>query len=417
MGAFDFLGGDWGLDLASEEAKENLEWNVGENLSRRAIEQYIKDSDLRKLGAESRLPKEITRIPNGELPKGCYMVQVMKTSDITQPSKIAEEFESGKNWRLLKINFTDGTQKFDGIELSPIESLSIQNPPGTKVLLWSGSPGIKIQNGHLLLTKDVVQVLGGEVEKLIEGWRMSKEAEDSRVLWRTGQSKKRQDGDGGPPIWEDFNPKKPTVASLPRGQGDRAGGRAEEKEKLAKQQEKWQEEAKKNPQQGGASADQAWAEAKNNVTADKPSSQAMAKLKVQEEEGKGYGKGKGDKGKSKGERRKREEDYDDVSGGARPAQMTSLAAFIKPTKDGALPDAAVKALAGEEEWDDDDWDEGWGESAEGWGGGWSSGGGGGGWSSGGWSGGGGGKGGGKRKGGGKGGGKKKGKGGGKGRGW
>merc|ERR1719444_482726 len=104
------------------------------------------------------------------------------------------------------------------IEYGSVKTLGVHLPPGTKLLLWSTAQApLRVQNGHLLLTQDTVEVLGGNVEKLVESWRASKEVEANRMLWRTEGIKKTDKADAAPP-WVDFDPKK-----APRG-GSGGGG-------------------------------------------------------------------------------------------------------------------------------------------------------------------------------------------------
>eukprot|EP00406_Dinophysis_acuminata_P078417 CAMPEP_0179247210 /NCGR_PEP_ID=MMETSP0797-20121207/19491_1 /TAXON_ID=47934 /ORGANISM="Dinophysis acuminata, Strain DAEP01" /LENGTH=340 /DNA_ID=CAMNT_0020954821 /DNA_START=46 /DNA_END=1067 /DNA_ORIENTATION=- len=218
-GPFDFLKAAWGIELLPLAQEEIASY--AESLTRKYIEEYIKDSDIRKFGVVSSLPKEITRSPDTTIPPGRYLVQVSKFADITQPTKFQEDFESGK-WRLLTLDMSDGEQKFKGFEYSTVKDLTVQSPPGTKLLLWSSAQApLCLKNGHLLLTPDNVEFLGGTVEKLVESWKASNEVEETRLLWRTmGEKKKKVDGGGGAPQWVDFDPKKAPRGPMAQRQAD-----------------------------------------------------------------------------------------------------------------------------------------------------------------------------------------------------
>lgn len=397
MTQFDFLRQTWGVELR-DEAKEEISNNV-ESLGQSAIKGYIKDSDIRKLKLTSQLPKEITRISAGTLPAGQYLVQIIKTVDITQPAKFQEDFEGGK-WRLLALDLTDGEQKFRALEYGPTKCLGVHLPPGTKVLLWSTAKlPVRVQNGFLLLTQDSVEVLGGEVEKLVESWRASKEVEEKRLLWRTEGIKKTEKGEGAPQ-WVDFDPKKCRVPN---------------KKEMEDERTEWRKSVNFSSTTVGPTGKEdkearfeMASEAKDGRVQSQVSSSAFARdPNAPRPKGEKGAKGaeKGSKG-GKGNRRDRGGDYEEEKR-APTSGANSLAAFIKPAKGmdqeavAALLAPDTKAPAAET------WDSGW---DEGWGAGWS-GGGGGGWGGGGWSssgrGGGGGKGGRKGKGGGGGGGKGK----------
>eukprot|EP00928_Gymnodinium_smaydae_P009107 TRINITY_DN13366_c0_g1_i3.p1 TRINITY_DN13366_c0_g1~~TRINITY_DN13366_c0_g1_i3.p1 ORF type:complete len:424 (-),score=74.65 TRINITY_DN13366_c0_g1_i3:264-1499(-) len=390
MANFDFLKDSWGIAL-HDKGKEEIK-SYAESTSRSCIEDYIKDSDVRKLGVESTLPKDIGRL-SGTLPPGKYLVQIIRTADITQPAKFQEEFEGGK-WRLLVVDLTDGTQKFKGIEYLPLNhrDFSVQVPPGTKLLLESSAKApIYARNGHLLLGDNNVWNLGGNVEKLVESWRASREVEESRLLWRTEGVKKKDKSEDSAPAWQDFDPKK-----APKGL------------------DAWRKEAKelrdawaKCTGVTAAAAAQRSRAADDDETkgprfqvqefkdADFVQSTVTSSAFKQQESSKGKkGKGKGDDGAGPRRGRRGADDYEEEKR-APTGAVSSLAAFIKPTKDGALPDAALDlqaepakhkeksggAYGGDSSWDASGWgssdwgDSGWGSSSWG-GGGWSSGGGG-----------------------------------------
>jgi len=398
---FDFLADSWGIGL-SVGAKTEIAENA-ESLSRRHIEEYIKDTDIRKFGVISSLPKEVSRHV-GPLPPGKYFVQVQKSVNITQPSKFQEEFDGGK-WRLLALEMSDGEQKLKGIEYAHTNCISVDTWPGTKLLLVSSAKSpLSVSNGHILLTDGTVQLIGGQVPKLVESWKQSKEVQENRLLWKSEGVKKKEDGEGAP-LWVDFDPRK----------APRSGHRSAEEER-----KEWQK-TMIGPSSGTKADDekqrdgprfQAEDFAEDGVAPKVVSSQVSANAFKKDEGRKGKGKGKGESGsRSEGGRRGRgDDDYEPEK--RAPVANASLAAFIKPTKKGELPDEALNLLAadsteatGASAWDGGDWEESsW--DASGWGQGWSggySGGGGGGY----------GGGGGQRKGGGKGRGKGgKGKGGG-----
>ncbi|CAE8694505.1 unnamed protein product, partial [Polarella glacialis] len=195
----------WSIELSAEAQTEISE--QAESLSRKHVEEYIKDSDIRKLGHTSSVPKEIARMSNGSFPPGQYMAQVMKLADITQPAKFQEDFEGGK-WRLLLVDLVIGGEKFKAIEVESVTDLGVHLPPGTKVLLHSTKEWpLRVQNGHVLLVQDAVEVLGGWVDKLAESWKASKDVEQNRLLWRQEGIKVKPEGEGAP-RWVDFDPKK-----------------------------------------------------------------------------------------------------------------------------------------------------------------------------------------------------------------
>lgn len=363
---FDFLKPAWGIELQAKAIQE-IESNV-EALNRSVIEEYIKDSDIRKLGVNPSLPKDISRMTAGTIPPGQYLVQVTKIADITQPARFQEDFEGGK-WRLLCLELADGEQtKMKAIEYVNVKSLGVHLPPGTKLLLKpTANNPLYVQNGHILLTPDVMQVLGGNVERLVESWRASKEVEETRLLWRTEGIKKKIDGEGPPP-WVDFNVK------AARGSGGAAERRAAEEERR-----EWRQGAQKSAA-AAAQADEEKGGPRFQLEQFAGEGDAPKAVKTQVsssafKQAEGSGKGKG-KGKAKGDappaRGRRDDDWGGEEKRA-PQQASTLAAFIKPTKKGELSDEAVNILTDpgveweEEGWEDGGWEEGgWDASSWGW---------------------------------------------------
>ncbi|CAE8619563.1 unnamed protein product [Polarella glacialis] len=325
---------------------------------------------------------------------------------------------TGSKWRLLLVDLVIGGEKFKAIEVESVTDLGVHLPPGTKVLLHSTKEWpLRVQNGHVLLVQDAVEVLGGWVDKLAESWKASKDVEQNRLLWRQEGIKVKPEGEGAP-RWVDFDPKKARFGGNIKKEveQERAEWRAEKSvvaktsaAKVAEERDEQGPRFKKEDLADEGNVPQVKTQVASSAFAQDPNAFGRSK-------GKGKGKGKGKEGGASDawpRRGRGGEDYEEEK--RAPQGGASLLAFIKPTKTGELPDEAVKLLLAPEKsaasqsasagWDSGGWDasaSGWGEGGgSGWG---SSGGGGGGWS--GSSGGGkhGGKGGGHAKGGGKGGG-------------
>eukprot|EP00434_Breviolum_minutum_P033411 symbB.v1.2.029563.t1/scaffold3247.1/size61943/1 len=84
MAEFNFLSSAWGIEL-TDASKQEIS-DQANSLGRKDVEEYIKDSDLRKLKHASLLPKEMARMSAGTVPVGQYLVQLQKVADITQPT-------------------------------------------------------------------------------------------------------------------------------------------------------------------------------------------------------------------------------------------------------------------------------------------------------------------------------------------
>lgn len=92
--------------------------------------------------------------------------------------------ESSHAPRMLKLTLNDGKSSCTGLEISLISSLSINTPPGTKVLL--NNEGLEACHGVLWLTPTIITVLGGRVTHMIEKWELNRSlAKHTRGKWYT----------------------------------------------------------------------------------------------------------------------------------------------------------------------------------------------------------------------------------------
>ncbi|KAG6459842.1 hypothetical protein O3G_MSEX011631 [Manduca sexta] len=95
---------------------------------------------------------------------------------------------------MLKLTLHDGKSTCTGLEISPISSISINTPPGTKLML--NNEGLEVCHGIVWLTPSVITVLGGKVTHMIEKWELNRSL-----------AKHTRGGigaDGGPPPWIPF---------------------------------------------------------------------------------------------------------------------------------------------------------------------------------------------------------------------
>ena len=105
---------------------------------------------------------------------------------------------------MLKISLTDGKTTIHGIEVSKLDGISLNTPPGTKVKLATSIP---VANGFLRLEPGSLKVLGGKVDALYEKWETSqKMAKFTRNFARNRPVVSSADEEG-PPKWIPFGKK------------------------------------------------------------------------------------------------------------------------------------------------------------------------------------------------------------------
>ncbi|XP_053599928.1 tudor domain-containing protein 3 [Plodia interpunctella] len=171
----------------SQEGIDNISEN-GQIQDVNILSKKALDYDLRDIG-DSAFPEDFTKDPSKlERP---IVVQIQKIRNVSAPK--ANE-ESSYAPRMLKLTLHDGKSLCTGLETSPIPSLSINTPPGTKLLLKN--EGLEVCHGVIWLSPSVVTILGGRVSHMIEKWELNRSL-----------AKHTRGGigvDGGPPPWIAF---------------------------------------------------------------------------------------------------------------------------------------------------------------------------------------------------------------------
>ncbi|CEM34606.1 unnamed protein product [Vitrella brassicaformis CCMP3155] len=187
----------WGISLSEDgvdECLNHVEADSMDAVHPKAAEEYLLNTDIRKAGVLSTIPENLQRAGSTQL-DGPHFVQVIKIVDTTQPSRKAEETESYN--RLLLLTLHDGQQRIAAIEYQTIDQLSLNVPPGTKLLLGGrGRSPVGVRNGVVLLDPSCVIVLGGYVERMVEAWKVNQEVQASR-LWLKSAKPQDAGGSGG----------------------------------------------------------------------------------------------------------------------------------------------------------------------------------------------------------------------------
>ncbi|KFB51286.1 hypothetical protein ZHAS_00019336 [Anopheles sinensis] len=162
------------------------------------VKQVVKlalNTDLREYGGGA-LASLTSRGAKVESFEGTGVVQLIKLRNLGAP-KVNEESKTAP--RLLKLTITDGQTQYVALEHEPIPALSINTPPGTKILLKNGP--IRITQGVMMLSDKHVTVLGGQVTALVEKWELS------RTMAKYAKGGRLQFSTSGPPPWIPFGQK------------------------------------------------------------------------------------------------------------------------------------------------------------------------------------------------------------------
>lgn len=110
------------------------------------------------------LPPDFAKSSKLEIPTSGYIVQIQRIQNISAP-KCNQESKAAS--RMLLLELTDGSTLCSAIELDHLPSLSVNTPPGTKILL-KGT--IKIFQGMLVLTSSTMKICNGVVAAMVEKW-------------------------------------------------------------------------------------------------------------------------------------------------------------------------------------------------------------------------------------------------------
>ena len=204
MSAAQSLAEKWGIAFSSESLAQCTDSNNETHLR-----QFLLSSDIRKLDLSSPLiPPNLQRISTDQKQtiQGTVFVQVIKVTDLTKPLRKTEDGEEliqeGPKG-LLSLHLTDGTNKFELIDLNNTPTLTTKKTaPGTKLLL---KETFRIVNGIVFSTeRSKVELLGGVVDKLFEAWEANNAVRDKRALQLGPTPVKTDIADGGPPKFVSF---------------------------------------------------------------------------------------------------------------------------------------------------------------------------------------------------------------------
>ncbi|XP_005177150.1 tudor domain-containing protein 3 [Musca domestica] len=192
------------------------------------VQKIIKaalDWDLKEIGGGAIPTKPES---NGNIP-GRIVLQMQKMRNISAP-KANEESTAAP--RFLQLELTDGTNSILALELERIPNLNLKIPPGTK--LYFKAEKLQLMQGLLVLKEAEVQILGGNVEHMVEKWEIA------RQMQKYARSNRRLSGSGGPPPWIDFGKRLDAHRdALPQDRNFKSLQAANEKDKNSKENDEF----------------------------------------------------------------------------------------------------------------------------------------------------------------------------------
>lgn len=175
-----------GWNLSPEGIEECA---VNDSKDLRAVINKALNLDLKSIG-ESILPDDINKGKRDWISGDCVL-QIVKVTNVSAPK--ANE-DSSVAPRLLKIMLTDGHIICSALDLGNLKCIDCHTPPGTKIKL-KGSK-IPCQSGFIIISGSSIEVLGGQVEALLEKWRLNQQL--------ANYTRNKVPQDGGPPPWVPF---------------------------------------------------------------------------------------------------------------------------------------------------------------------------------------------------------------------
>ncbi|XP_061390779.1 tudor domain-containing protein 3 [Musca vetustissima] len=214
---------DQGWHLTQEGLKK-----LTTELQTEDVQKIIKaalDWDLKEIGGGAIPSKPES---NGNIP-GRIVLQMQKMRNISAP-KANEESTAAP--RFLQLELTDGTNSILALELERIPNLHLKVPPGTK--LYFKADKLQLMQGLLVLKEAEVQILGGNVEHMVEKWELA------RQMQKYARSNRRLSGSGGPPPWIDFGKRLDAHRdALPQDKNFKSLQAATEKDKNSKENDEF----------------------------------------------------------------------------------------------------------------------------------------------------------------------------------
>ena len=279
---------------------------------------------------------------------GNVVLMVTKIRNVAAP-KVKEE--SGAAPRMLKVSMTDGVMTCHAVEVTECPRVSLKTPPGTKIKL-KGSQ-LEVANGFIKVNDKNLEVLGGEVEALVEKWKVSSELAEFTNASRAGMIGSSGEG---PPKWIPFGQKNKMPKSDPsnkdfkalastkddedKDDGEFASQRQEAILEATKVEQKKFTASTKNIKESKAKRDEERRQA-NRENREKSDSveKTFEKIEREREEFDRGGRGRGGRGRGRGRGRRGDREEEPEGGQAAPSKP-SLFDFLQGQIPNAPPPAA-----------------------------------------------------------------------------
>ena len=178
-------------------------------LPKQVFDLYL-DQDLHEIGTAS-LPEHLGDIERGVL-EGPFVLQIDEISNVG--ASVAQKSTPGVNLdnkrRLCKMYITDGCTDVMGIETHFIKELSVFTDAGCKMLVQN----VQIRRGSMLLSPLCVQILYGEVDRLVAKQKKTTviDSSSSSASYASAEREAKQDSNVPKPTRGDLNslsPKRP----------------------------------------------------------------------------------------------------------------------------------------------------------------------------------------------------------------
>ncbi|WKY09094.1 hypothetical protein Q1695_001892 [Nippostrongylus brasiliensis] len=268
------------------------------------LEKKLCDIDIREY-ADPCLTSHMSK----EALNGPVVLQLTRFRNVSQP-KVKEDVKSSND--VVRLSLTDGHTSVSAVLLESVKGLTVDTPPGTKVLISGTLP---VEGGFIMLAPQNITIIGGRVESLIEKWNVERHS--------LGDGSRGKRSDCTAPKWISFG-KRGTSAIDASTKDFKANEVLASTKKTTDDQSSFEQQRKENIDALGDGSTKVFAAPKVQVPPKQPESSNPRPAKTPAATDRGH-----DRRGKKGRRRGGDSDDEEVPAEfARPSKPSTLFDFV-----------------------------------------------------------------------------------------